>query len=325
MARKCYRSEIDCVTNQDGNDWTQQKQRMHNTQAEVEAGVATPTNKRIRFFFLGTVISLMRYSLGLFTPGRARLSTTPSRSPAGGAGSPERTHDATVTATSDSDSPGEIVFNSPERDLSLLPTAVTTGSSSQGPEHASSKPAGGSMENEDDARETVTRPVVVSRGSFRGLTGASPPISALLSEKKKPSELDFISRLPRPASDSNSERVVPIVAPLVRRPVTAMGARMFRLGLYKSFASRSPSSFLWRIPKEEAAAIVGEFRGMLSLRRLGGGGDVRTAMGRMNDGVDLLCPSRRAELSKNRLARERSVEVVSKWRPVCAIFCSFVK
>ena len=174
------------MDNQDGNDCTQQKQRMHNTQAdEVEAGVATPANERIRFFFLGTVISLMRYSLGLFTSGRARLSTTPSRSPTGGAGSPERTHDATVAATSDSDSPGEIVFNSPERDLSLLPTAVTTRSSSQGPEHAPSKPAGGSMENEDDARETVTRPVVVSRGSLRGLTGASPSISALLSEKKK--------------------------------------------------------------------------------------------------------------------------------------------
>ena len=40
--------------------------------------------------------------------------------------------------------------------------------------------------------------------------------------------------------------------------------------------------------------------------RAGDGGDVRTPRGRLDDGVDLLSPSRRAQLEKERSARERS-------------------
>ena len=278
MAGKRYRSEMDCVDNQDGNDCTQQKQRIDGNQAEVEAGVATPANKRTRKSLLGTVISLMGHSLELLTPGRARLSATPNRSPTGGAGSPERTHDAVVAAISDSDSPGEVVFNSPGRDLSLLPTAVTARSRGHGLEHAPSKPSVGSVKSEDDAREAVTPPVLLSRGTLSDLAKASPFISALLSGKTNPSELGFIPRSPRPASDSNSEKVVPIFVPVARLPATTMRAKL-----------------------------------------------ARTAMGRLDDGVDLLCPSKRAELAKTRLARERSVEVVTTWWPVRVILCSFVQ
>ena len=311
MAGKRYRSEMDCMDNQDFHDCTQQKQRIDGNQAEVEAGVATHANKRMRKSLLGTVMSLIGHSIRLFTPGRARVSATPSRSPTGGAGSPEQTHDAMVTAISESDSPGEVVFNSPGSDLSLLPTAVTARSGSHGPEHSPSKPPGGSIENGDDARGAVTRPVVVSPGALHDLAGASPSVSSLLSGRANPSELGFISRSPRPASDSNSKRVVPILAPVA--PRTSMGAKMVRVGLRKSvFTSRSPSSSSWRVPEKGAAANVGEVRGMLLPGRLGGADDVRTAMGRLDDGVDLLHPSRRAELAENRLARERSVEVVLK-------------
>ncbi|CAN0459856.1 unnamed protein product [Ascophyllum nodosum] len=235
MAGKRYRSEMDCMDNQDGNDCTQQKQRIDGNQAEVEAGVATPANKRMRKSLLGTVMSLIGHSIRLFTPGRARVSATPSRSPTGGAGSPEQTHDAMVTAISDGDSPGEVVFNSPGSDLSLLPTAVTARSGSHGPEHFPSKPPGGRIENGDDARGAVTRPVVVSPGALHDLAGASPSVSSLLSGRANPSELGFISRSPRPASDSNSKRVVPILAPVA--PRTSMGAKMVRVGLRKSGGS----------------------------------------------------------------------------------------
>ena len=57
-------------------------------------------------------------------------------------GHPERTHGAAITATSYYGSPEEARLNFRGRDPCLLPTTVTTGSSSQGPKDASSNPAG---------------------------------------------------------------------------------------------------------------------------------------------------------------------------------------
>ena len=58
----------------------------------------------------------------------------------------------------------------------------------------------------------------------------------------------------------------------------------------------------------EALTLTSDIGGSrLSLAaRARGGGDVRTPRGCLDDGVDLLSPSRRAQLEKERSARERS-------------------
>ena len=71
----------------------------------------------------------------------------------------------------------------------------------------------------------------------------------------------------------------------------------------------TPPSSSWRVPKEQEVAAVRGFRSMLLSYRPGGKGDVRTTMGHFDDGVDLLCVSKSAQVGKKRSTRGRSVGV----------------
>ena len=190
-------------------------------------------------------------------------------------------------------------------------------------------PRRGETETETDHSLTLTqqRDLVRALRFRRGL----PPAAAMYILSKMEGELasrvrdQILRELPLAPSaaqetsavDSGAtpvpaEKALPLYTPIARRPNAPVDEVLAR-------AARPVSTLM--LPPPPSSTRRASMEAPISTYGIGGSrrlsGDVRTPMGRLDDGVDLLPPSRRAQLAEERSARERSER---RWRSVCVMF-----